>query len=199
MTADLIGQRFGKLVVIHRADQNDKHKQAIWVCKCDCGNMTTAITAKLRNGSKVSCGCWRNRRNGESRTRLFVIWRNMLDRCSNPKRDNFVHYGGRGIRVCNAWHEFEAFKAWALANGYADSLSIDRIDGDGNYEPGNCRWVTQKEQMQNVSNNRHIYYMGKQYTVSQFADLLCVPTYTIRNHLRADWSPERMVQYHAGL
>lgn len=199
MTADLTGQRFGRLVIIRRADQNDKHNQAVWVCQCDCGKITTAITAKLKGGYKVSCGCWRNRRNGESRTRLFVIWRNMLDRCNNPKRDNYEHYGDKGVRVCSAWGDYETFKAWALSNGYRDNLSIDRIDSAGNYEPNNCRWVTQKEQMQNISSNRHISYMDKQYTVSQFADLLSVPTYTIRNHLRAGWTPERMVKYHAGI
>lgn len=192
---DLTGQRFGKLVVISRAKENTRNGTTRWICKCDCGNMTTVTKTKLTRGLIVSCGCYRSSKNGESHTRLYRIWYNMHKRCEDPKKDHFDKYGGRGIRVCAEWSDFFAFKLWAMTHGYTDDLSIDRIDGDGNYEPSNCQWITQKQQMQNISTNRHITFNGKTYTVPQFADSLSVPIYSIRNHLRAGWSIEKIVEY----
>ncbi len=89
-----------------------------------------------------------NRTHSQTHTRLYATWRNMKHRCSNKA---YIHYGGRGIMVCDEWVEsFEAFRNWSLSNGYAETLEIDRIDVNGNYEPGNCRWATKSQQIQNV-------------------------------------------------
>lgn len=153
---DLRGQRFGRLAVVERAG-SDSGRNALWLCKCDCGNTKTIAGYRMLRGTTSSCGCVRREqkqrqlfKHGMTNTRLFGIWRGMLTRCSNPQDRRWPNYGGRGIYVCNEWQQsFQAFYEWAIGHGYGESLSIDRIDNDGNYEPGNCRWATPYEQVHN--------------------------------------------------
>ncbi len=153
---DLTGQRFGRLVVVARAE-NDSHNKARWCCRCDCGKEIIARSNDLRSGNTQSCGCFQrsqtsstNATHGGGGTRLYTIWKAMKARCYNLKAEKYKDYGGRGITICPEWkNDFSAFRDWALSSGYTDDLSIDRIDVDGNYEPLNCRWATAKEQRHN--------------------------------------------------
>lgn len=154
--SDISGLTFGQLRVLSRAGVY-KNGSVQWRCMCSCGAECIVLGQKLRNGRVVSCGCAKaqrlrnlNRTHGDSDTRLFNIWRGMKNRCSNPNFIGWRYYGGKGIRVCDAWvDDFAAFREWSLANGYSDSLTIDRVKGDQDYGPGNCRWATRSEQNKN--------------------------------------------------
>ena len=158
---DLTGQRFERLTVLKRGENGHRGK-VYWLCQCDCGSEIAVRGDHLRKGLIRSCGCLSNetrsqvhRTHGGSHTRLYRVYRTMLARCFNPKNYEYAAYGGRGIRVCDAWKEdYVAFRDWALANGYDEAApygecTIDRIDVNGNYEPSNCRWTTMAEQQRN--------------------------------------------------
>lgn len=161
---DLTGQRFGMLTVTGRCGLDASRKNALWFCECDCGDGTITSTSHLKSGHTKSCGCQNgvSKNNiatrfkpthGLSGTRLYSIWHHMKQRCNNPKATKYHLYGGRGIAVCEVWdQDFLPFYDWAIANGYRDDLTIDRVDCDGNYEPSNCRWATVVEQNRNRRN-----------------------------------------------
>lgn len=158
---DLTGKTFGSLTVISRSE-NGKHRRTRWLCKCKCGKTVTCDSSALTSGAKTHCGCQRKKiqkkiktemHNG-SRTRLYRIWAQMRDRCSNPSSTSYQWYGAKGVEVCDEWREaFNPFRDWALSNGYAEGLSIDRMNPFGNYEPSNCRWITLSEQAYNKRNS----------------------------------------------
>ena len=161
----------------------------MWLCKCDCGNEVRTSTTHLRKGHVKSCGCYShdltskrnkdNARHGVSRTRLYREWAMMKQRCYKKEHKSYADYGGRGIKICDEWLVSDNFFEWAISNGYADNLTIDRIDVNGNYEPSNCRWVTMKEQIRNRRNTVIVDYNGEKITLSELAENTGIPYHTI--------------------
>ena len=175
---DLSGGRFGRLVVLERAE-NDAKGRTRWTCLCDCGNSVCTRASLLKRGTTQSCGCLgrelsvkRNTVHGEAGSRLHKIWANMKNRCSCKSHRAYENYGGRGIEVCEEWQDFREFRDWALSHGYAENLTLDRKDNDGPYAPDNCRWATAKEQGNNRRTNHPLTYNGETKTLSQWAEVL---------------------------
>lgn len=185
---DLTGKRFGRYTVIERADSvsyfdgKRTRTRTAWKCVCDCGNVKTVLANSLVGGHVVSCGCYKSDLKraqltthggtvGGKPTRLYKVWDGMKARCYNPRKTYYPIYGGRGITVCDEWrYSFEAFRKWAYANGYDETMTIDRIDNNGSYCPENCRWATTSEQNNNKSTNRFLTYNGETKTIMQWAN-----------------------------
>lgn len=190
---DLTGQKFNRLTVLERAE-NTKSGCTRWLCKCDCGNTKIVMSSHLKSGRTKSCGCYnremtvlRNFKHGLTNTKLFKIWQNMKNRCYNKNADNYSYYGGRGIKICNEWlYDFVCFYDWANKNGYKDGLTIDRIDGNGNYEPNNCRWANFIQQANNKVNNRILEYNGEKHTMAQWSRILKINNRTLSTGINRD-------------
>lgn len=157
---DISGQKFGKLTAVKYSHTNEA-KKAVWECVCDCGNVRYVAAKDLRSGNTQSCGCAKAERatllkykDGRCGDRLYGVWNTMMKRCYNGKSNTYRYYGGRGIVVCESWHDYSVFREWAYANGYDENApkgecTIDRIDSNGNYEPSNCRWASMDVQRRN--------------------------------------------------
>lgn len=199
---NLAGQRFGRLVARSHAYSNNGFNY--WACECDCGNSKITRQDSLQKGMTKSCGCLvkeqakkHSTKHGQSGTRLYLIWNGMRQRCENPRDTTFHNYGGRGISVCNEWLNFNSFFMWAIANGYKDDLSIDRKDNNGNYEPGNCRWITLREQQRNKRTNRLITYDGKTMCLKDWENMLGFSRGLIANRLERGWSIKNAINVNA--
>lgn len=195
---DLTGKRFGRLLVVSRAE--NKSGTVAWKCKCDCGNETVVRSDCLRIGKIQSCGCLRNelvgdrgRAHGMTETRLYRTWCGMKSRCYNPSYKGYKNYGGRGITICSEWlHNFQAFYDWAMANGYADNLQIDRIDVNIGYCPENCRWATTEEQSNNKRTSRILSLNGESHTISECSKITGINSRTIESRVGLyGWSDEK--------
>lgn len=190
---DLTGQIFGRLTVLSRAPNIGK--KTAWRCICLCGTEKTVQTVHLTRGLVHSCGCInhdnlvrRNTTHSLSSSRLYKIWANIRSRCSNPNAQSYEVYGGRGIQICDEWKDFEAFYRWAVAHGYHDDLTIDRIDNDAGYFPDNCRWITQKQQCRNKRNNHLLTFRGETLCISEWADRLGLTPGALLSRIRRGWS-----------
>ena len=193
---DLTGMRFGRLTVVSKT--RSESGRVAWLCKCDCGNETRPLTNCLLKGRSKSCGCLnhekiKNRvlKHGQYGTRLYKIWSNMIQRCINPKNDNYKLYGARGISVCDEWKDFTSFSKWAIESGYDDSLSIDRIDNMEGYCPGNCRWATPQEQTDNRRVTQYITFNGKKQTVKRWSEETGIPYKKLLWRINRGWSAEK--------
>lgn len=206
---DLTGCRFNRLQVICRDGSyilNGKVKEPKWKCVCDCGNCVTVVGGSLRSGKTQSCGCLQHERHKQSSlkhggcsdnspVRLYRIWSNMKQRCTNPNHHFYKNYGGRGITVNREWQDsYIAFRDWALSNGYSDDLTLDRIDLNGDYNSDNCRWVTYKIQANNKSTNRLITVGDRTKTLSEWSDESGVPVGTLWSRINMyGWTAEKAI------
>lgn len=165
-------QKFGRLTAVAFAGRGVRG-QAIWSFKCDCGNEHKTVAASVIGGLTRSCGCLRreiNATHGMYRSSEYTTWIGMIQRCCNTKVPYYQYYGGRGIIVCDHWcKSFENFYA-DMGPKPSPKHSIERIKNDGNYEPGNCRWATRKEQSRNMRNNRIVVVDGISMTLLHAAE-----------------------------
>ena len=189
---DLVGRRFSRLLVVGHAPKRGKHHASQWACLCDCGKRITVRADNLLNGHTRSCGCLGIKHGFAHRERLYGIWKEMHRRCSNAHYKSWRLYGGKGIRVCPEWKESPPFRAWALAHGYSDSLTIDRINGNDDYRPGNCRWADRQTQANNTTRNHWVTYNGQRYTVTQLAHYLGLSRSTLQTRLSHGWTMDRI-------
>lgn len=181
---DITGKKFGKLTPIKPIGKN-KRNQVIWLCKCDCGKLYETVASYIVSGNTRSCGCSRMKNGEIHNQRLYNIWHGMKNRCYNSSHMAYKNYGGRGITVCEEWNnDFQSFYKWSVENGYSDSLTIDRIDKNGNYEPSNCAWKTMKEQANNTRRNVNIEYNGETHTISEWIEIIGVTRRVMENRIK---------------
>ncbi len=190
---DHTGRRFGKLAVIRRSTVPYKSAAATWLCRCDCGNET--IIRAYSIGKTRSCGCLGST-HGKSSTALYAIYRGIINRCENPNVRAYPLYGGRGIKICAEWrNDFKAFEAH-VGPRPSKKHSIDRIDTNGDYEPGNVRWATPVQQCNNRRKTRWVIYRGEEMPLAEAVraagSVIHIEAAYIR--LRSGWTPERALE-----
>ena len=206
MKANLVGKKFGRWLVVEECGRN-KYKNVLWKCVCDCGNEKIISTPNLTRGKSKSCGCYSKEMaskkfstHGLRHTQLYRVWAGIKDR-TNPNNHNCKdNYRKLSVQMCEEWrNDFMAFYNWSIENGYVEEklpsgrnkLTIDRIDTNGNYCPENCRWATNKEQMNNQTTNKLITYNGETKTLSQWCDTLGLQYSCTNNRLFNGWDIER--------
>lgn len=202
---DLTGMKFGRLTVVAPAEPKERkdgrHIGRSWV-RCECGKRGDFIVVNnsLLSGLTTSCGCRRaeslananrtNKTTGLSHSRLYNIFKSMHSRCENQKHEAYQNYGGKGIKVCEEWRRFEPFCEWALANGYDETKTIDRIDNDKGYFKENCRWVTMRENQRNKKFVWKCTYNGRVWYVSDIAKFIGMSRVSVYRRIKEGWSLE---------
>lgn len=200
-THNLLNRRFGSLLVIAKGDdiinKNGSHSSA-WVCRCECGNVKTVVATTLLSGATKSCGCLAIKTrtsHGGSKTRPYNIWTNIKQRCNNSNNSGYKNYGGRGIKVCDAWQDdYAEFERWAYQNGYNDTLTIDRINNDGDYTPRNCRWVDKHTQDNNKRTNVMLEYDGERHTLMEWSKIRGVSYHLLQGRHKLGWTAKEIIE-----
>lgn len=196
---DLTGQTFHRLTVIEK--NNNMVKPGVyWNCKCSCGNIIAAMSHPLTSGRTKSCGCLarettkkRSITHGMSYTREYNIWNSMIVRCEDPNSAAFKNYGGRGITICDEWrYDFAAFYNH-IGKRPSPKHSVDRINNNGNYEPGNVRWATEREQHNNTRRNHKITVHGHTMSIAEWARFVNMKKVTLITRIKKGWPPAKAV------
>lgn len=193
---DLTGKRFHHLEILERDKTGTKNTRVVmWLCKCDCGKVVSVRSENIRSGHSKSCGCLKVKRGSEtnhihgmSRTKIHGVWCRIISRCESSTDHAFQHYGGRGIKVCDSWHDFRNFLN-DMGHPPTPRHSIDRIDVNGNYEPQNCRWSTAKEQARNRRNNHLVTIGTKTMSVAEWAETNEMSGTALRSRIARGWDP----------
>lgn len=187
----LIGKKFNKLTILSFS-KKDKNNSTYAVCQCDCGNIVETRLGRVINNETLSCGCVRKKYVDRKQADLiYLVWFCMIRRCYNKQDEHYRLYGERGIIVCDQWkNSFSNFYDWAINNGYRKCLSLDRINNNGNYEPSNCRWTTQKQQCRNKNTNKLITYNNETLCVVEWCEKLNLDYNLVRRRLYEGWDIE---------
>ena len=202
MVIDITGKKFGRLTVIERSE-NNKYGDAMWLCRCDCGAFRKTVGSALRNGHTQSCGCLHKEKvanmntvHNESNTPLYKRWHAIKQRCENPSNPSYKDYGGRGIKICDEWLTYEGFKEWALNNGYKKSLTIERLDVNGDYTPSNCIFASRAVQNRNTRRTIRLCVKGEMKTISEIARELGIPKWRALEDYHSLRRRDFMKKYH---
>lgn len=188
-TKDISGFRNDRVVAIRHVGFSP-HGKALWECKCDCGTIFTAIGSNLTSRSTKSCGCRklealhrRNFKHGMRHHPIYKSWCHMKERCLNPKMRDYRLWGGRGITICERWLAFSNFSEDMLPT-WKSGMEIDRRDNSGNYEPGNCRWVTSRVNSNNKRTNVFVSGFGQRHTVAEWSSIFGCSYAKLYHHLK---------------
>jgi len=200
---NLVGQRFGRLVVLEEVP-TPAGERSRWRCACDCGNKVIVSTHDLhKKNNTQSCGCLQREIAAKTKTihglardgaihPIYSAHSGMIQRCENPNNSRYHRYGGRGITVCDEWHNPKIFYDWAINNGWSPGLTIERIDNNGNYEPSNCCWIIPAKQASNRHTNDNITWHGKTQNLTAWGKELHIPQSRLWARLyRNHWTIER--------
>lgn len=196
----LDGLEFGRWKVLRLSHKN-KYGEKYWLCQCACGTIKTVVAASLTKGTSISCGCYKNEfhtTHGKHAENIYDTWSQMKARCENPNHAWYYRYGGRGITVCEEWSK--SFVNFYQAMGdKPDGLSLDRIDNNGNYEPGNCRWSSQKEQIRNREISKYIEFNGVSKPLAQWAEEYGIKRKKLAYRLKQGWDiKDALTKPHSG-
>ena len=193
------GDRYGRLTVIREVEAintpSGKVSRRV-ECKCACGAVVTPFLNNVRRKLTTSCGCVRsevNRKHGDWGSTEYITWDGMLARCRNSEHESYQHYGGRGIKVCDRWLVYENFLS-DMGRKPSKQHSIERIDNNSDYHPGNCKWATQAEQNRNTSRNLVLTFNGRSMCAADWGDLLGLPGCEISRRIRRGWTTQRALE-----
>lgn len=201
---EYLGKTYGRLTVIGFRHKDGFGGQWFWDCRCTCGKIVYgALPKAVKSGNTASCGCLKveqnmanladhRRTHGLSETRLYSVWCQMKSRCERETDHAYPNYGGRGIKLCSEWHDFQVFYEWAVLHGYREGLTIERVDVNGNYCPENCTWIPRSEQAKNKRDIRYVTVDGEKLPLKAACKKLGLPYKAVHLRItRRGWDPER--------